>query len=107
MEELLKQKICPRCGEHYTYIEKRKIGNNVYVYCVHVHKHNGKRNIKKCYLGPETAYIYANTFNYKIIMVRSPLADNSADIKYLAELADYFGVDKVIEILKNLKTGGD
>jgi len=105
MQELLKQKICPRCGEHYTYLEKRQIGSNTYLYAVHVHKVNKKRKIKKCYLGPETAYIYANTFNYRILTVRSPLADNSADIKYLAELVDYFGIDKTIEILEKLKTG--
>jgi len=105
MKELLKQKICPRCGQHYTYLEKRQIGSNTYLYAVHVHKHNRKRNIKKCYLGPVEHYIYANTFNEHILIVRSPLADNTADIKYLAELIDYFGIDKTIELLEKLKTG--
>lgn len=102
-QELLEQKICPRCGRRFTYLEERKNGSNTYVYCVHVRKHNGKRSIKKCYLGPKTAYIYTNTFNFNILTVRSPLADSSADIKYLIELMQYFrengNLEKVIELI--------
>jgi len=54
------EKICPRCGLKYSYIERRKVGDRVYLYAVHYFKVGGKRRIKKCYLGPESSYIYVS-----------------------------------------------
>jgi len=57
--------ICPRCGQPYRYLEKRKIGNNVYYYAVHYEGYergpDGKPRpkLRKCYLGPEK-YIVAS-----------------------------------------------
>ncbi len=49
-------KKCPRCGQIFSYLEKRKKGNREYLYAVHVNREKGKRRIKKCYLGsPERA----------------------------------------------------
>ena len=52
------RKICPKCGQRYSYIEKRRIGSQVYLLAVHYFKVGGKRKVKKCYLGPEKGYIY-------------------------------------------------
>ena len=54
----MSDRVCPRCGQPYSYVERHRVGNNVYVYAVHylgytrgpdgrVHK-----RVRKCYLGP-------------------------------------------------------
>ena len=53
-------KICPRCGQKYSYIDRKKVGDQVYLYAVHYFKSGKKRRIKKCYLGPEDKYIYVS-----------------------------------------------
>jgi len=55
-----REKVCPRCGERYSYIERRSVGDQVYLYAVHYLKVKGKRKIKKCYLGPQDRYIYVS-----------------------------------------------
>lgn len=59
-------KICPRCGLPYSYIEEREVGSNVYHYAVHVNYVDGKRRVKKCYLGP-VSYIYVSSINDMIL----------------------------------------
>ena len=54
------EKICPRCGLKYSYIERRKVGNQTYLLAVHYLKMGSRRKIKKCYLGPEDKYIYVS-----------------------------------------------
>jgi len=52
---------CPRCGEPISFIERRKMGNRVYLYAVHYYGYergpNGKPRpkLRRCYLGPEEA----------------------------------------------------
>ncbi len=55
----LPEKICPRCGKPYSYIERRRIkGTNlVYYYAVHMYKEGDKWKKKRCYLGPK---VYSN-----------------------------------------------
>lgn len=49
------EKVCPRCGERYSYIERRRVGRNVYLYAVHYWRdESGRRRVRKCYLGPLT-----------------------------------------------------
>jgi len=54
-------KVCPRCGEPISYIERRKMGNRVYLYAVHYYGYergpDGKPRpkLRRCYLGPEEA----------------------------------------------------
>jgi len=86
---ILEGKICPRCGEPFTYLEKRTRGNNVYLYCVHESRKGGKRTIRKCYIGPEEGYIHGSLFNRGILMLRSPLVDQRADIKYALDVLRY------------------
>ncbi|MFP3138385.1 MAG: hypothetical protein RXS42_09270 [Nitrososphaeria archaeon] len=49
----LDDKICPRCGEPYAWLERRLRGDRVYLYAVHEHVKNGVRRRRRCYLGPE------------------------------------------------------
>jgi len=71
-------KICPRCGRRYTYIEKRRIGGNVYLYCVHESRKGGKRTVIKHYIGPEEGYIYGNIPNRigRAILVKTEEREN-------------------------------
>jgi len=57
--------ICPKCGEIYTYLEKRTMGSNTYYYAVHIDGQGKERKKRKCYLGPKN-YIYCKTRNTEI-----------------------------------------
>jgi hypothetical protein len=55
------KKICPRCGESYSYIEKISIGERSYLYAVHYYvDENGRRRKRRCYLGPVDGYEYVS-----------------------------------------------
>jgi hypothetical protein len=49
----LDDKICPRCGEPFAWLERRLRRDRVYLYAVHEHRENGARRRRRCYLGPE------------------------------------------------------
>ncbi len=52
------EKVCPRCGQPYSYIEKQRKGDREYYVAVHYlgyeRTSNGKikKKVRKCYLGP-------------------------------------------------------
>ena len=76
-------KICPRCGERYSYIDRKKVRDQVYLYAVHYYKVGGKRKVRKCYLGPESEYIYVSRLHE--FPLRGPL-DRERILKYLRSL---------------------
>ena len=78
-----REKICPRCGQKYSYIERRKVGSQVYLLAVHYFKVGGKRKVRKCYLGPESEYIYVSRLHE--FPLRGPL-DKERILKYLRSL---------------------
>jgi len=49
---------CPRCGLPYSYLERHRIGNKVYLYAVHYEGYERgpggrtRKRVRKCYLGP-------------------------------------------------------
>ncbi len=51
----MSEKVCPRCGQPYSYIERRTVkgSKQVYFYAVHVYKEGSKWRKKRCYLGPK------------------------------------------------------
>jgi len=79
-------KICPRCGEKYSYIRRMRQGSKTYVYAVHII--NRKR--KYCYLGPE--YEYKHFSNIHDITATNLVKQDYLDIalealqKYYAKL---------------------
>jgi len=79
------KKICPRCGQKYSYIERRSVGDQVYLYAVHYLKVEGKRKVRKCYLGPESSYIYVSKMHE--FTLRGPL-DKKRVLRYLSSLLD-------------------
>jgi len=58
-------RVCPRCGQPISYIERRRFGNNVYYYAVHYEGYERgpdgrpRPKVRRCYLGPEK-YILTN-----------------------------------------------
>jgi len=77
------EKICPRCGLKYSYIDKKRVGDQTYLYAVHYLKLGGKRRIRKCYLGPEDKYIYVSKLHE--FSLRGPV-DRLRILKYLRSL---------------------
>jgi len=80
-----RSKICPRCGLKYSYIERRRVGNQVYLLAVHYSKEGKRRKVKKCYLGPEDSYLYVSRMHE--FTLRGPL-DKMRIQKYLDVLLD-------------------
>jgi RNA polymerase-binding transcription factor DksA len=58
-------RVCPRCGQPISYIEKHKRGNRVYYYAVHYEGYertpDGRihKKVRRCYLGPDK-YVLTN-----------------------------------------------
>ena len=51
---------CPRCGLPIDFLERKRVGNQVYYVAWHyLRGPDGRRQIKRCYLGPEK-YVHAN-----------------------------------------------
>jgi len=88
-----KGKICPRCGERYSWLERRVVREGgreyEYFYAVHEYRENGKRRIKKCYLGPDTYKYVSLTHESREGLVFSGLLDSDRAIKYLYSIMAY------------------
>ncbi|RSN72928.1 MAG: hypothetical protein DSO07_02195 [Thermoproteota archaeon] len=89
-EEELKGSVCPRCSSLIDYIERRESGGNTYLYAVHVEKEEGKRRLRKCYLGPENQYIYVSKLHTREGLDLRGLMDYERAIEYLESLKEYF-----------------
>jgi len=50
-----RERICPRCGHPYSYIDSYRRGSQVYYAAVHLEKseEGGRARKRKCYLGPK------------------------------------------------------
>lgn len=83
-------KICPRCGQHYSYIETRtvevksrdKSKKQNYYYAVHYEKdENGKTRRRRCYLGPNR-YIYVTRLHRDLGLILYGAIVPKRDEKY-------------------------
>ena len=58
-------RVCPRCGQPISYIERQRRGDQVYYYAVHYEGYERtpdgriRKKVRRCYLGPEK-YILTN-----------------------------------------------
>jgi hypothetical protein len=92
--QISQKKICPRCGQPYSYIEEIDISRRSYLYAVHyVKDENGKRKKKRCYLGPKEGYEYVSK-THDIIFYGLDRQDRY--IRYLEEIIDLFDVDEPV-----------
>lgn len=80
--------ICPRCGVKINWIERRRVGDSIYYYAVHETKIEGKRHIRKCYLGPET-YEYVSRTHAREGLVLRGLLDSDRVLDYLDAIIAY------------------
>ncbi len=64
VNKYLENRICPRCGAKFDYIDTKRVGGREYLYCVHVQYERDpatgerKKRKKKCYVGPAGQYEY-------------------------------------------------
>jgi hypothetical protein len=86
----LKGEPCPICGDIIDSIERRPTESNVYLYAVHLEKEGGKWRVRKCYLGPESQYIYVSKFHEREGLVLRGLMDFDRALEYLERLKEYF-----------------
>jgi hypothetical protein len=94
LSQISQKKVCPKCGEPYSYIEEIDIGGRTYLYAVHyVKDESGKRKKKRCYLGPKEGYEYVSK-THDIIFYGLDREDRY--IKYLEEILDLFTSDEPI-----------
>jgi hypothetical protein len=94
-EELLKRKICPRCGQPFRWIYSETIHGRTYLYAVHEVVEEGKKKRKKCYLGPADSYEYVSKTHD--LEFYGPIKDDRY-IRYLEEIIDLFDVKGPVSI---------
>lgn len=83
-------KVCPRCGGKYSYIERRQKGDQVYLYAVHKWKEEGRTRVKKCYLGPESGYIYVSHLHQDLGLNLFGLMTKERALYYIQALTRYY-----------------
>ena len=85
--------ICPRCGQPYRYVEKRKIGNNIYYYAVHYEGFErspdgrARPKLRRCYLGPN-AYIEVSKTHNNIGLTLKGLIEEGREMDYLNAIVE-------------------
>jgi hypothetical protein len=92
----IEEGVCPRCGRAYQYIEKRKVGNNVYFYAVHdwVKREDGKRYAVRCYLGSKQ-YQYVEQFQQ---LGLAGLIDKERFVRYALNVLDKLDEEQIKKI---------
>ena len=85
--------ICQRCGQPYRYLERRRIGNNVYYYAVHYEGYergpDGKPRpkLRRCYLGPNV-YIEVTKTHSDLGLTFKGLIEEGRERDYMDALAN-------------------
>jgi len=87
-------RICPRCGEPFSYLKRRVVNGRVYLYAVHYLGYTRendriKKITRECYLGPEDKYIHASTTHEKEGLRLKGLGDSRRFLEYLDKLLEY------------------
>ena len=79
-------KICPRCGQPYSYLEKKRVkgSKQEYYYAVHVYKEGGKWRKRRCYLGPSVYTHVAPIQGFQLYGLMR--ADTERLLMYLEEI---------------------
>jgi len=78
-------RICPRCGDIISWIERRTVNGQTYYYAVHYmgRDGSGKKKVRKCYLGPNIYRYVSLTHEFSL----RGLVDKKRIIRYLQEIA--------------------
>jgi hypothetical protein len=102
MREMLSRGLCPRCGQRMSYLEKRQVGGNVYLYAVHVTREMKRRKVRKCYLGPESQYINVSHMHTDEGLILRGMMSYDRAIEYLRRIVDYLRTENLREEERNL-----
>jgi len=84
-------RICPRCGQPISYIERQRHGNQVYYYAVHYLGYertpDGKirKKVKRCYLGP-AKYIEVSKLHADLGLTLKGLMEEERERDYIEAL---------------------
>jgi len=84
--------ICPRCGQPYRYLERRRRGNQVYYYAVHYEGYERgpdgrpRPKLRRCYLGPN-AYIEVSKLHADLGLTLKGLIEEGRERDYIEALA--------------------
>jgi len=85
--------VCPRCGQPYHYLERRRIGNNVYYYAVHYEGYErgpdgrARPRLRRCYLGPNL-YIEVTKTHSDLGLTLKGLIEDGRERDYINALAE-------------------
>jgi hypothetical protein len=107
VEKIRRERICPVCGQKISYIERKKIHEKFYLYCVHVKREGGKRKTKRCYLGPEARLKAPPTIKVASLSgeeISRPVIEEiriSKDL--LEEILTYYGSRRTTKLTKEQK----
>jgi hypothetical protein len=77
-------RICPKCGLPYDWVERRKVGNRVYLLAVHVVKDRVRSYRRFCYLGPAEGYAVGRA-THGFMELRGFELDKRMDVNRLLE----------------------
>ena len=91
----LVQRICPRCGRRFNYVNTVRRGDRVYRYCVHVEGSykdpqtgKRKRKVKVCYVGPPEYEYVTKLHELEQLNFRGALEADRLG-KYLRDVLEY------------------
>jgi len=81
----------PRCGQPYRYLERRKIGGNIYYYAVHYEGYERgpdgrpRPKLRRCYLGPNV-YIEVSKLHADLGLTLKGLIEEGREKDYMEAL---------------------
>jgi hypothetical protein len=67
---------CPKCGLQISWLKRKRIGNNIYVYAIH---YLGKKKRKECYISPQEKYEYVSRVMPVEVLEDGEYFDRSTD----------------------------
>lgn len=96
----MEERVCPRCGGKYAYIETHTRGDRSYVYAVHREGKGKEARRWKCYLGPSDGYAYVSKTHRKEGLVLKGLQDADRAVEYLDALIAYIETTELTESIR-------
>ena len=91
------ERVCPRCGSRYAYLEEHARGDRCYVYAVHKEGRGKSAKRWKCYLGPSGGYAYVSKTHAREGLVLKGLQDADRAFEYIDALIAYIETTELDE----------
>ena len=97
---MAEDRVCPRCGGKYAYLEEHAKGDRSYVYAVHREGRGKNAKRWKCYLGPTDGYAYVSKTHRKEGLILKGLLDSDRALEYIDALIAYI---ETVELDENTR----